>query len=467
MKRYLKYIITGILIVCLIQANIYSAEAASLPSANPYPYGISSLASDQASTNAMLLRDWEEWKSKRITSSGAGGYKRVQTSGNQEFTTCSEGMGYGMLLAVYFNERDLFDDLYRYAKKYFNGHGLMHWSIDKDGVVAGSGPATDGDEDMATALVFAHKRWGSNGAINYEQEAKTYINNLYKYCVEPGTYVLKPGEWGGSDALNPCYFVPAWYRIYADFTGNQDWLKVVDKCYDIILNQIGKYNNGTGLVPDWCKADGTAQKLNVWNGSAKYEYSYDAARMPWRIALDYSWYGTEKAKEYCEMTNAFFKTVGAENIVDGYSLTGEKIGLYHNTTFVATAATGYLTGSDPDFGRIMFNEAVKLKDEEPYDYYGNTLRMLTLLYMSGNFPNLYSPNTAPSNTPTPTNNVNQVPEDINGDRAVNMADVVLIAFRFNATASDSNYNKDCDLNNDGVINMLDIVMIATKFNYTY
>lgn len=467
MRRFLQYIITIITLVCLVQANIYSVESSSLPSTNTYPYGISSLAADQASTNAMLLKDWEEWKSKRITSSGASGFKRVQTAGNQEFTTCSEGMGYGMLLSVYFNEKALFDDLYRYAKKYFNEHGLMDWSIDKNGTVAGKGPATDGDEDMATALVFAHKRWGSSGIINYEQEAKNYINNLYRYCVEPGTYILKPGEWGGSEALNPCYFVPAWYRIYADFTGNQDWLKVVDKCYDLIINKIGKYNNGTGLVPDWCKADGTAQTLVVWNGAAKYEYSYDAARMPWRIALDYSWYGTQKAKEYCDKTSAFFKTVGVTNIVDGYSLTGQKTGVNHNPTFVVTAAAGCLTGSDLNFGRSMFNEAVKLKDGEPYDYYGNTLRLLTLMYMSGNFPNFYSTTNTPTNTSIPTSPVKQVPEDINEDRAVNIADVMLVAAHFNTTASGSNYDKNCDLNNDGAINIKDIMMIASKFNYTY
>ena len=39
--------------------------------------------------------------------------------------------------------------------------------------------------------------------------------------VEPGTYVIKPGDtWGGTSCTNPSYFAPAWYRIFADFTGN-------------------------------------------------------------------------------------------------------------------------------------------------------------------------------------------------------------------------------------------------------
>ncbi|MDP4180301.1 MAG: cohesin domain-containing protein [Bacillota bacterium] len=71
-------------------------------------------------------------------------------------------------------------------------------------------------------------------------------------------------------------------------------------------------------------------------------------------------------------------------------------------------------------------------------------------------------------TPVPvTPTVNNVPEDINGDKAVNMADVILIAGCFNSTSTSSLYNKKCDLNNDGSVNMADVIKLALKFNYTY
>lgn len=58
------------------------------------------------------------------------------------------------------------------------------------------------------------------------------INNMMKYEVEPTTFILKPGDvWGGSDTTNPSYFMPAWYRIFYKFTGDANWLKVVDSCY--------------------------------------------------------------------------------------------------------------------------------------------------------------------------------------------------------------------------------------------
>jgi aryl-phospho-beta-D-glucosidase BglC (GH1 family) len=86
---------------------------------------------------------------------------------------------------------------------------------------------------------------------------------------------------------------------------------------------------------------------------------------------------------------------------------------------------------------------------------------------SGGSPSTPVLTSTPTNTPTPTNTSMPsaaYPEDINGDKVVNMADVVLIASHFNAIASESNYDRKCDLNNDGAINMSDVILLALKFN---
>ncbi len=76
----------------------------------------------------------------------------------------------------------------------------------------------------------------------------------------------------------------------------------------------------------------------------------------------------------------------------------------------------------------------------------------------------------PANTPTKIPNTNTpvptaaISEDINGDGAINMVDVMLIAAHFNTTSSSGNYDKKCDLNSDGAINMTDVMKLAAKFN---
>lgn len=76
-----------------------------------------------------------------------------------------------------------------------------------------------------------------------------------------------------------------------------------------------------------------------------------------------------------------------------------------------------------------------------------------------------TPTPTKSATPTPTSSF--IPEDVNKDRVVNMADVIALATSFGAVRNDAKYKQECDINNDGSINMSDVMMIAQKFNYTY
>ncbi|KNY27845.1 Carbohydrate binding family 6 [Pseudobacteroides cellulosolvens ATCC 35603 = DSM 2933] len=61
--------------------------------------------------------------------------------------------------------------------------------------------------------------------------------------------------------------------------------------------------------------------------------------------------------------------------------------------------------------------------------------------------------------PTPANS-----SDINHDGVINMADVILLASRFNTVIGNAGYVDAYDLNKDGAINMTDVILIAAKFN---
>ncbi|HOM02026.1 MAG TPA: glycosyl hydrolase family 8 [Acetivibrio sp.] len=461
MKEVKKRVGAILLILAVLGAFVLSVpmnnvSAAGVPFNTKYAYGVTSIADNQAEANAMLRREWEDWKSKRVTSNGAGGYKRVQRDASTNYDTVSEGLGYGLLLSVCFDDRAVFDDLYRYAKSHFNGNGLMHWHIDANNNVTthdgGNGAATDADEDIALALIFADKLWGSSGSINYRQEAITLINNLYNHCVEHGSNVLKPGDmWGGSSVTNPSYFAPAWYKVYAQYTGDTRWNQVADKCYQIV-EEVKKYNNGTGLVPDWCTASGTQAS------GQGYDYKYDATRYGWRTAVDYSWFGDSRAKANCDALTKFFARDGVKGIGDGYTIQGSKFSNNHNASFVGPVAAASMTGYDMNFAKELYKETVAVKDDEYYGYYGNSLRLLTLLYITGNFPNplqdLSSPLPSPSNpSPTPTNQYITY-GDVNGDGNVNSTDLNLLK-RYLLKQTENINRQAADVNKDGTINSSD------------
>jgi endo-1,4-beta-D-glucanase Y len=317
---------------------------------------------------------WTNWKKAFVTTAGTALRVRRPTNGND---TVSEGIGYGMLGAVYLADRATFDGLWAYAQARLDENGVMNWHYDAGGnALDGGGGATDADEDMAFALVMADAQWGGYGDV-----AKTLIGHILDHEVEGGSNVLKPGDrWGGSDQTNPSYLAPAYYRVFASYTGQARWMSVVDASYELL----GKCANAkTGLVPDWCNADGAAQRNS--------HYSYDACRTPWRLAVDACWNGEPRAQALLARVSAFFGKLGAANIKDGYGLDGTPMGQANAVAFVGPVGAGALAGPASTLTRDAYTRVkavTRLAAGSGYDYYDASWGVLSLLLMTGNLADL-------------------------------------------------------------------------------
>ncbi len=393
-------LVSALLAVILLLTSLATGIRTTPPAlaATSFKCG-SSIAPDQAVALAEVRDSYATWKGRYVTSSGAGGYLRVQRDRDPDnHDTVSEGIAYGMLLAAYLDDKPTFDPLWGYAKSHFNANGLMSWKIDASNRVIDPNSATDADEDMATALIVADKKWGG-----YATEAKALIDRMRRHDVQvtdTNAHILKPGDaWGGSDQTNPSYFAPAYYKVYKDYTGDTSWDLVTDETYRMIARVNSKTGAGrTGLLPDWMTAAGDRA------GSASYDYRYDATRVPWRLAMDAAWYCDSRAISQLNLINAFFKGIGAANIKDGYTLDGAPTadGLYHNASFVAPAAAGAVVLKVPEYTEYrtsMWDETVRLRDDR---YYHDSLRLLSLLFMSGNMPNPLEIAPPPASSPTPS-----------------------------------------------------------------
>jgi endo-1,4-beta-D-glucanase Y len=324
---------------------------------------------------------WMKWKQAFVVDAG-GGTLRVKRPTNAG-DTVSEGIGYGMLAAVYVNDRATFDGLWAYARARLDENGVMNWHYDAGGgVLDGGGGATDADEDIAFALVMADAQWGA--AAGYAAPAKQMIGNILAHEVESGSNVLKPGDrWGGSSQTNPSYLSPAYYRVFAAYTGDARWMAVVDSSYALLAKCA---NPSTGLVPDWCNADGAAQRNS--------HYSYDACRTPWRIAVDACWNGEPRAQAYLSRVSTFFGKQGATGIRDGYALDGAPLGQSNALAFVGPAGAGALAGPASVLTRDAYTRVkavTRLASGSGYDYYNASWGVLSLLLMTGNLADLTSP----------------------------------------------------------------------------
>ncbi|HXL72036.1 MAG TPA: glycosyl hydrolase family 8, partial [bacterium] len=171
--------------------------------------------------NQDIINAYDKWYADCVTSYGAGGFLRVQRpndSGLAIDSTVSEGIGYGMIIAVYMNDENLFDNLWKYEQTKVNTNGIMNWYIDADGNVettpSGANGATDADEDMAWALLMASKQWGGSGTLGstYQTLAGAQINRIYNKEIVGSTPVA--GDFFTD--INPSYFDPAYYREFAN-----------------------------------------------------------------------------------------------------------------------------------------------------------------------------------------------------------------------------------------------------------
>ena len=275
--------------------------------------GFKGVPTSANTTNFDAAAWYTSWKAKFYTDCG-NGMARVangQGSGN----TVSEGIGYGMLMAVGNGDKTAFDALWAFYKAHVDVNGLMNWSVNNCTTQAPGSQdnfaATDGDEDAAMALVQADAKWSG-----YTADAKSLIGLIKKYETSQTTTptYLRPGDAAnnggkGEGTVNPSYFAPGYWHVWATYTGDASWNQLATDSYAMLakfqalsipdpLNS----NYTGGLVPDW----GTSQGQNPNNN----KYWYDACRTPWRVATDYVWFCTAEAQTFLQNVAAFVDSKG-------------------------------------------------------------------------------------------------------------------------------------------------------------
>ena len=359
-----------------------------------------------AYTNADVRALYEAWKSHLVTSEGAGGFRRVARVAEHVLepnSTVSEGIAYGMLISVYMDDQALFDDLWRYALQYgWEGTLLMNWYIHADGNVsggggddpAGNGAATDADEDIAFALVMADRQWGGQGALerSYIEYAQQLISDIWTHETIDYRLIKNGSGWGSDSNLNISYFAPAYYRVFAEVSGEDRWLSnVVEYVYTVIDNNLNAENGNeeNGLVPAWSQSNGTPASHT---SSLPFHYQYDSCRTPFRIGQDACWNGDERARAYVAKTSRFFSEIGAPNIVDGYELNGTPRPEFPDSfgglsgAFIGPAAVGAL--HDATFAPFVDDAYALIRENTAWaggQYYDESWMMMSILMMTGNF----------------------------------------------------------------------------------
>jgi len=353
-------------------------------------------------------------------------YIKYQTSGA---ITVSEAHGYGMmimaLMAGYDPEAQVyFDGMYRF----FTNHQssitpyLMGWQEDPGCVFASGGDdsATDGDLDIAYALLLADRQWGSSGPINYLAEGRKVIAAALAGDINSSIWSIRLGDWATSGTSHgfsyatgtrPSDFMMDHFRAYQVFGGNTNWTRVIDRCYAVI-NAIQTGNSpGTGLICDFVVNAGTTPApapANYLEDVTDPQYGYNSCRVPWRIATDYLVSGDPRAKTAVDRINSWIQTrTGGNpaNIVDGYNITNGAAlaGTSYELAFAAPFAVGAMVNATNQIWLNKMWTNITTKPVSSSAYFGNTIKMIDLIVLSGNW-------WTPALKPTVINNYTRLPD---------------------------------------------------------
>jgi endo-1,4-beta-D-glucanase Y len=356
--------------VLLVLATSISGQHKPFPQNIDYPFGYKPVAI----TASLAESEYTRWKGLYLVPCDTM-YRVATTSYTQ---TLSEGTGYGMILTAYFGEQDLFDGLLAFYQSKITSQAkyLMAWDVTCDDF-NDRNCATDGDLDVAYALLVAYNQWEGK----YLKEAYTILDRIKKnFIISCGDTVLaiRPGAgWGGCNLTDISYYSPGYFRVFAEITGDTMWNKLADDTY-VILN--ASADKTTGLVPDWQSVSGIPSGNPPQSNWIGY-YRYDASRVPWRIGLDYLWNGDTLARNWCTRVTNWAGGIGPSNIVDGYDLDGGVRGQYHNSAFVG----GFTIGAMCNNQTLVNNFASELVGLNDSHYFNLSVRCLYLLAASGNF----------------------------------------------------------------------------------
>ena len=324
----------------------------------------------------------------------------------------TEGLSYGMMVAVQLNKKDVFDRIWRWTTKNLQHHGgardaYFAWSIEPKTLRHNSeGSASDGELYFVTDLLFAANRWGNKTGINYYAEARRILDAMWsKNGTEGVTHVINlehkqitfvPDKFG-YDWTDPSYHLPAFYEVWSLYAkdGHEQFYR---DCADTARAFLHRACHPvTGLTADYTEFSGVPKN----RGKMVSDFRFDSWRVPMNIAMDYSWFAKDKEwqQDYANQLQNFLFNKGIDTFEDQFKLDGTlpdnimQAGGYkklrHSLGFLATSAAASIMGTQAKSWKFV--DAVWNAKLEPYSdgyfdpYYDGLLYLFGLMHLSGNY----------------------------------------------------------------------------------
>ena len=329
----------------------------------------------------------------------------------------SEGVSYGMMIAVQLGRKPEFDALWNWARTYMHhsqgpAQGFFAWSVKTDGKPNDEMPAPDGEEYLAASLYFAAARWGNGAGIyNYKAEADRLLTDMLHRREATGPTLAGPRTSGPlfdaahkmvrftpvlGDSRNtddgghtdPSYHLPAFYELWARWGPAADRAFWADAAAASRRFFESAAHPATGLAPEYANYDGTPWAA-VWNKGSVH-FAFDSWRTAMNWSVDWAWWAADPSEpQRSDRLQAFFESQGA-HYGNQFTLDGRALDRSHSDGLVAMNAVASLAATQSRaraFVEALWNLPVPSGGMR---YYDGMLYMLALLNCGGEF-RIWSP----------------------------------------------------------------------------
>ena len=328
----------------------------------------------------------------------------LEDTGNLDVRT--EGMSYGMMMCVQMDRQAEFDRLWKWTRTYMYmssgvNRGYFAWSVSPEGIPNASGPAPDGEEYFAMALLFASHRWGDReGIFDYGGQAREILRTVL-HQEDDGT---GRNMWDlnnhlirfipDRDFTDPSYHLPHFYELFALWADERDrsFWKEAARASRAFLQKA--CHPVTGLTAEYTTFDGTPYSLEQEIFGRHDWYYSDAYRTIAAIGLDYEWFGRDQGYDWeCETAGhlqTFFCETAGDHPYAIYTIDGTRIGedALHPVGMIAANAQASLAGNRPLSDHAL--TCIRCLWETPLRkgtrrYYDNCLYFFAFLALSGHY----------------------------------------------------------------------------------
>lgn len=329
--------------------------------------------------------------------------------------TTSEGESYTLLRAVWADDKPAFDKSWQWTKANLQRpqDNLFSWLYGQKtdgsyGILTdqgGQNTATDADTDIALSLVFASNRWHDS---SYIDEAKKIIPSIWKQEVvmASGTPIVTADDIEKNApsriVINPSYFAPYAYKIFAQLDPQDPWQQVVDSSYNLLTQSMQQpldKDKSAILPPNWVLLDKTTGKLLPPTATTTTtDYGFDALRTPFRLALDYQWNGDGRAKTLLEQMS-FLGTQwqNSNTLFSTYSHDGQPTSATEAPAMYG-GSLGYFIVADPSQAQNVYTQKLQSlysADNQNWgqqlSYYDDNWAWFGIALYNNKLPNFYQP----------------------------------------------------------------------------